>query len=362
MQEKSNSKYYDWQKTLSYDADITMVIGPRGCGKTFGLRKQCIEDFIKRGSRFVEVTRYKSELSGVSDGYFNRLQDFFDGYIFKTSAHYGYIAEEPAKKEDGEYEFKPTWKLICYFCALTDGQKLKKRTFDKVRRIIFDESILESDDRFHHYLPNEFEKLANLVDTVSRERADTQSTPPRLYLLGNACDLSNPYFAAYRVETDLQYGYRWYARKTFLLHYVEPGEYSIQKAEGTVAGRMLAGTRAGNTAIYNEFSVANSDFVRAKPRRAQFHFGILVNGKKFGIWADSFEGLYFVNTKIPENTNQPIYSLTAEDHGVNYIAAQNANKTLTYFRDMYYMNAIRYSTPIVKQQFLEMVLAKFGIK
>ena len=32
--------YYDWHKTLSYNADVTMVIGARGIGKTYGLRKQ----------------------------------------------------------------------------------------------------------------------------------------------------------------------------------------------------------------------------------------------------------------------------------------------------------------------------------
>ena len=124
----------------------------------------------------------------------------------------------------------------------------------------------------------------------------------------------------------------------------------------------MSGTRTGNTSIYNEFSIASNDFVRTKPRTARFSFGIIGDGKRFGIWADVSEGLYFVNTKIPENTDKPIYSLTAEDHGVNYLAAQRANKTLSYFRDMYFMNAIRYSTPIVKQQFLEMVLARFGIK
>ena len=36
--------FYDWQKTLSYDADVTMVIGTRGVGKTFGLRTQFIRD------------------------------------------------------------------------------------------------------------------------------------------------------------------------------------------------------------------------------------------------------------------------------------------------------------------------------
>ena len=82
------AEFYDWAKTLSYDADVTMVIGARGIGKTFGLRRQCIRDFLKDGSRFVEITRYNNELSGVSDGYFNRLSELpeFGDYMFKTDA------------------------------------------------------------------------------------------------------------------------------------------------------------------------------------------------------------------------------------------------------------------------------------
>lgn len=355
--------YYDWHKTLSYDADVTMVIGPRGVGKTFGLRKQCIKDFLKDGSRFVEVVRFKTELSGVADGYFNRLQDLpdFEKYMFRTDARYGWIAEIPPEVEDGDKKPKPDWKLMTYFIALSDAQRMKKRTFDKVRRIIFDESILESSDRYHNYLPNEFGILANLVDTVSRERADTKGIRPRVYLLGNACDLANPYFAAYGVGTDLKFGYRWYANKTFLFHYVEAGEYGREKLTGTVAGRMMQGTAAAKIAINNEFVGLNSEFVKKKPSRAKFQFGIKCNGNTFGVWVDLQGGLYYVTNSVPNNTEKPIYALTAEDNRINYIAARSATKTLSYFKEMYYMNLIRYQTISIKRQFMEEVLTKFGI-
>ena len=357
------ASFYDWHATLSYDADVTMVIGPRGVGKTFGLRKQCIKDFLKDGSRFVEVVRFKAELSGVADGYFNRLQDLpdFDNYIFRTDARYGWIAEQPREVKEGEKKPKPDWKLITYFIALSDAQRMKKRTFDKVRRIIFDEAVLESADRYHNYLPNEFGILANLVDTVSRERADTQSIRPRLYLLGNACDLSNPYFAAYGVGTDLKFGYRWYARKTFLLHYVEPGEYGREKLTGTVAGRMMQGPAAAKVAISNEFVGTSREFVAQKPSRAKFSFGIKCNGKAFGIWVDMQGGLYYVTNSIPNNTQKAIFALTAEDNRINYIAARGASKTLAYFKEMYYMNLLRYQTVTIKREFMEDVLTKFGI-
>ena len=358
------AEYYNWHDTLSYDADVTMVIGPRGIGKTFGLRKQCIRDFLRDGSRFVEVCRFKNELSGVSDGYFNRLQDLpdFDEYVFRSESRYGYIAKRPENETDENgKKIKPDWKLLCYFVALSDSQRLKKRTFDKVRRIIFDESILEREDRYHTYLPNEFGVLANLVDTVSRERADTVGIRPRVYLLGNACDLSNPYFARYGVGTDLQYGYRWYSNKTFLLHYVAGGNYSTEKLEGTVAGRMMQGTAAAKVAIDNKFITTNTEFVKAKTSRSKFTFGIMCNGKRFGVWVDMREGLYYVTSNFPKRTDKPIFALTASDNRINYIAAQKANAVLQHFREMYFLNLIRYQTPTIKRDFIEQVLTKFGI-
>lgn len=357
------AKYYDWHKTLSYDADVTMVIGPRGVGKTFGLRYQCIKDFLKDGSRFVEVVRFKTELSGVAEGYFNRLQDMpeFEDYVFKTDSRYAWIAKKPREVEEGEKKEKPSWMLLAYFIALSDAQRMKKRTFDKVRRIIFDESILESTDRYHTYLPNEFGVLANLVDTVSRERADSVGIRPRVYLLGNACDLGNPYFAHYGVGTDLKFGYRWYNKKTFLLHYVEGGEYSREKLTGTVAGRMMQGTAVAKVAIDNAFLITSNEFVKTKPSRAKLMFGIICNGKRFGVWVDMRDGIYYVTNSIPKNTDRPIYALTAEDNRINYIAARTASRTLSYFKEMYYLNLIRYQTVQVKTDFYNEVLTKFGI-
>ena len=121
------ASYYDWEKTLSFDADVTMIVGARGVGKTFGLRKQFIRDYKKDGSRFVEIVRYKNELSGVSDGYFGRLEELSENekYLFKTDTRYAYIAESPFE-EDTEKKTKVSWHIIGYFIAMTDAQKHKK--------------------------------------------------------------------------------------------------------------------------------------------------------------------------------------------------------------------------------------------
>lgn len=351
------AEFYDWAKTLSYDADVTMVIGARGIGKTFGLRRQCIRDFLKDGSRFVEITRYKNEVADVASGYFDKLEllDEFSDYVFKTDARLAYIARKP------EDDSKPQWNVIGYFLALSTEQKEKKKTFTKVRRLIFDEAILDRTDRYHRYLTNEFAKLESLVDTTSRERPGVKSIRPRVYLLGNACDLANPYFAAYGVGTDLTFGYRWYKGKTFLLHYVDPGEYSAEKATGTVAGRMVANTEAGKVALENKFLHPSKDFILKKPKNATFSFGIACNGRLYGIWLDESNGYYHVTRKVPNNTGKPIFSLTRNDASINYVAAHNLSATMRYVAEMYYYGLIRYEDELLEMEFGD-VLAMFGIR
>ena len=351
------AKYYDWERTFSYDADVTMVIGARGVGKTFGLRRQFLRDYIKNGFRFVELVRFKNELSGVSTGYFDRVSKLkeFDGWVFRTDAHYAY-----AGKKGKDANAKIDWHICGYFIALTDAQKMKKKTFDNVKRIVLDEAILERSDRYHDYLPNEFGILANIVDTVSRERADTESLRPRIYLLGNACDLGNPYFAAYGIGADLKFGYRWYKNKTFLLHYVDAGGYAVEKLIGTVSGRMIAGTTEGEVSAKNEFVGISMQFVEPKPKHARFTFGIVFCGKKFGVWTDYINGFYHVTDTIPNNS-EAIYYLANDDAKVNYIAAKKGSKLFKGFSEAYYAGIIRYETVDIKKGFVE-VLKAFGIR
>ena len=359
------SDFYDWHNTLSYNADVTMVVGARGIGKTYGLRKQCILDHIKKDYRWVEVVRYKRELSSVSDGYFDRLShdELFNDYLFRTDARYMYIAKriEDGETDDKGKSLKPQWHVCGYFVALTEGQMIKKRTYDNVRRIIFDEAVLERADRFHRYLPNEFVALANIVDTVSRERVGVDGITPRLYLLGNACDIANPYFAAYGVGTDLQFGYRWYRGKTFLLHYVKDDEYARAKQAGTVAGRMLSGTVGGDVAAGNEFERMSTEFVSSKPKRAKFSFGIVCNGKRFGVWNDITEGLVYVTDYTPNGMDRRTYTLTASDSRVNYIMANRLTKVMQGFSRMYWAGIVFYDNVQVKVDFQD-ILQMFGVK
>ena len=289
----NKNQFFNWGPVLSRQAPITMVVGARGLGKTYGLRKACIEQFLKKDVCFVEVSRFKSEQKQVQRGYFDRVGSEFPGVEFEVRGSEGF-AWRGKTSEKG----KKVWERVCYFVSLTELQTTKKRTFDRVKNILFDEAVIDRGDRYHRYLPNEWELLAGLIDSCSRERGDSK-LHPQLFLLGNAVDLSNPFFQRIGLMEAPQTGYHWFLKKLFLLVVPEAKEYSKAKESQTLAGRMLAGTAAGEAANWNHFSNEFEGVIAKKPSTARFEVGLRWKDQSFGLWFDDCEGRYYINGSIP---------------------------------------------------------------
>ena len=163
----SNSRHYDWGATFAYDAPLTMVVAVRDVGKTYGLRKQLIADFLKDGARFVQLVRYKTELPIMAGEYLTKVGREFPGYIFKSDTRYAWCAQ---KVPEGE---KPNWQCMGYFCALTQMQQIKNTTFVDPYRIVLDEAIIDPAlQRYTSYLSREYYVLTQAVDSITREQVD----------------------------------------------------------------------------------------------------------------------------------------------------------------------------------------------
>lgn len=349
-------EYYDWDRTLSYQAPVTMVVGMRGVGKTYGLRLRCWMDYLKDGSRCVEICRYKSDIAPVMDGYMDRLaQDsHMCGWLWRRSADTIEVAREA---EDGG---KPIWDTYCYFTALTQMQRGKKKTYNRVKRLVMDEAVLERGDRYHHYLPREWVLLANVVDSCTRQGYDGGGPSPHLYLLGNSCDLLNPAFAANGIDRVPPYGYSWHNRKTFLLHYAEPEKGAAEaKLANTLAGRMVDGTAGALDMAYNLFHDIHGDFIASKTPEARCAYGIAYAGDTYGIWVDERDGMVYVDSKVPADCR--IYSLTRDDARINRLAVSKTHILLKDITWYYGQGILRYSTPAIAESF-GAVLAWCGVR
>lgn len=339
----SKSKYFEWGPVFSRQAPITMVVGARGLGKTYGLRKECISEYLKKGLRFVEVSRFKSEQKQVSKGYFSRVSQEFPGCEFEVRGSEGFVWRGKTTEKG-----KKIWEKLCFFVSLTELQTAKKRTFDGVHRIIFDEAIIDSQDRFHRYLSNEWELLANLIDSVSRERSES-TIHPQLFLLGNAVDLSNPYFQRIGLMDAPKKGFHWHLKKLFLLVVPEASEYSQAKETQTLAGRMLAGTSAGQAANWNSFSTEFEGVIAKKPSSARFEVGLRWKEEQFGLWFDDNEGRYYVTTKIPNGGK--VLALSIGNVAVNQPLVQKNASFIRSIVSLASIDGLRFESLGLRSQF-----------
>lgn len=361
--------YYDWNSTLAYDAETTLVVGARGIGKTFGLRCQCVRDWIKTGSSFVEIVRHKNRIEGekrIQRDYFARVSRQFPGYLFKVEGTRALIAKAPPEDADAD------WRTFGYFVALTEYQDIKNATYpdayqaEGVRRFIFDEFIIERDlaRGYRTYIPGEVDIVASIIDSISRERPGEKAlVPPHLYLLANAGDLVNPWFSRYGIKKLPERGYTWLDGKRALLHYVESDAYGGAKADETVAGRLAGASSYADMANRSKFfTLDESLFYDVLPSTARFSFGFVDRGEPFGVWLDDKAGYYFVSSKIPKgDLKEPVFALTKDDSSPNYIQATRAQKTLRGFAELYYYDCIRYESQGKRERFIE-ALSTYGIR
>lgn len=351
-------RFYDWDRTFSYqtgtNGEICFIYGAKDIGKTFGLRKKCVELFIKNNELFCEICRTNEELKAVSQGYFSKLQaeGFFTGYVFKVENGCGYIAKKPIGEE------KPDYRLLMYFVALTNFQREKKRTFVRPRRFIFDEAIIDTKDRYHRYLPDEFFILANLLDSISRQQPDDDYRY-NVYLIGNAVDLTCPYFRFLGVDRLPEFGYTYYKNKTVLIHNVEPWDAEDRRAR-TLVGRMLEGHDESAVIFDNEFRDTTGKEIAKKTSAAKYRFALRWGKTTFAVWIDTKRAIWYINSKVPKDAKN-IFTLAKRDSSINYRMLEKVNPMCQMLKDVYYIGGLRYESAHLREAFFE-ILEFLGIR
>ena len=353
---KWTDDFYRWDKTFSrqvgIQGEICFVLGGKDIGKTFGLRLQCVEDYLTKKVPFVEICRTKIERDSVKVGYFDKLQyeGYYTDYEFKCEKDTGYINMGTA--ED------PDWKLICYFVALSSFQHEKKRTFVRPYRMIFDEAVIDPKDKHHRYLKDEFLILANLLDTISRQQPN-DDYQYKVYMLGNSCSMVAPYFKAFGINKIPAYGYHWYNNKQVLFHYVEPWN-AQERLEKTLVGRMLNGNDEAAMIFENKFVDETGGEISKKSSNAKFAYGLIYAKQRFGIWIDYKRGIFYINEYIPKDS-KAIYVLAKKDGSINYQILKKADSLMQILIETYYVGGLRYSSAFIRESF-HAVLDFLGIR
>lgn len=282
--------YYNFNKVKSYNAMLNFIIGERGVGKTYGSIENVIDRFLKKDKQFVYLRRYKTELK-------TSVPNFFDS--IKNNPKY-----ENVKFHVKNGKFYINDILAGYSIALSTANILKSTTYDNVDTIIFDEFIIDKGN--YHYLANEVEKTLDLIETVGRMR------DIKVYFLGNAISVSNPYFTYFDLSLPYNNDIKTFKKGLILVNYIKNEEYRQTKKK-TKFGQLIEGTEYSKYAIDNEFLRDNYSFIRKKTNTSKFYYILKLNHQNFGVWIDYNKQQIFISNKY--DSSCPIqFTINYHDH------------------------------------------------
>lgn len=301
--------FYDINKTLTYNALFNFIVSARGLGKTFGTKHWCIRDFLRTGSQFIYVRRYKDELLDV-DKYFADIAAEFPDHDFSVSGH----------------EFMIDGKVAGYALALSTSKIKKSTSYPLVNKIIFDEFII--DKGTYHYLPDEVMHFLELYETVARLRENV-----RVFFLSNAITQVNPYFMYFEIR--LPRSGSVYRKGDILLEMPTDNDFTTRK-KSTRFGKLIEGTPYSAYSIDNEFLRDTDTFIEKKGEKAQYYFTFIYKDEKYGIWVDYTAGRFWVSRNV-DPSFRIVYAITVEDHRPNTLLLGRVSKAVLFkpFIDSY---------------------------
>lgn len=231
--------WLNWDYLYPENRFIMAITGPRGVGKTYGLLKYIREHQL----RFIYLRRLKSQLdtcvSGEESNPFRALNLDTGDYV-------------RAERKNGNVRFvyqqedTDAGQLLGYGAALSTLASIRGADYSDVDVIVFDEYIAMKHER---PIKDEAGAFRNFIETVNRNRELFGRPPVKVFMLGNANKLLNPYFVD------------WHFMKT-ALRMIRGNQMMYRTRDGNRIMVMLLNSpiseKKRQTALYSD---AGSDFI-----------------------------------------------------------------------------------------------------
>lgn len=329
----SVSIYYNFDKLFSYNFLIALVIGERGVGKSFNAKIAVLKKFLKCGEQFIYLRRYKTELDSALATFWDDLQanGYFEDLNLKV------------KKSKMLTTFTCDGEVCGYAVPLSTCNILKSTAFPKVKTIIFDEFILDTDSGTYKYMKNEPQMLLDVIETVGRLR-DIQ-----VIMLGNYINFFGcPYVAYWNLDLPYNSEFRSFKDGAIVVNYIKNQAYRDAKKQSRF-GKLIEGTIYGDYAIDNKSLRENTAFIAKRPDKCKFYATIVINGSNLGLW-QGIDGYLYVSDKY-DPSNPRKYACDFDDHTEDTIfLAFRENMYLRYLIKAYRQGWAKFENQRVKSE------------
>lgn len=326
----NKSIYYDPQRVLSYGRITNFMIGQRGVGKTYSMKKWAIRDFIKTGKQFAWIRRYENEIKTFRD-FFVDIQKEFPNHDLKY---------------DGK-KFYCNGELMGYVFVLSqDSIYIKGTPWDNINKIIYDEFLISNTQKGIRYLPDEPRFFNEIIESVERMR----DVP--VFFLANSFSVNNVYFHYYNLKP--QAG-KIVTRGDVLIETIVKEDYASAKAQ-TRRSKQLNEIDPE----YMEFLIAteylndNDSFIAKKTKKATHEFYIQYGGRNYGIWVDF--NTFKVYASYRYDPHCPIrFTLMINEHRPEFMFLDKSNRYIKWIKEAFRSGNLFFENQTIKGQLYDVL-------
>lgn len=343
--------YYNGTKLLSLkDLDgntpeIYIVTSNRTAGKTTYFSKLIFNRFLKKGSKFMLIYRFKYELDDCANKFFKDIQGlFFNEYeLFSKKMATGIYHELFCRRIGDENA------VSCgYAVSLNSADQLKKLShfFSDTECMLFDEFQSEQND----YCPNEVEKFISVHKTVARGQGKMNRYVP-VYMCGNPVTILNPYYIEMGISIRLTSDVKFLKGNGFVLEqgYNEAADHAQQESGFNAAFKKNKYTAYSSEGCYLNDSTA---FIEQPNGKSKYLATIKYKGCEYAIRSFDALGIIFCDNR-PDTSFPNKIAVTTDDHNVNYVMLKNNEIFVTQMRFFFEKGCFRFKDLKCKEAVLK---------
>lgn len=348
-------EYYSGDKLLTYGKLFNMILGARNIGKTFWFKRRFLKRFVKHGEPFIYLRRHNEELKKLDkENFFKKdlLEMVFDNYqetniessqsshvIEFTSTTKGF---EKGKIVISSNKVTINKKIAVYMKALTKWVDLKGSEYDEINNILFDEVLIDMNAPYKHYIKNEVEGLFQLMWSIFRRRTNVH-----IYLLSNATNYNNPYFAYFNFDGDTSKEYYAFNHYDAVIQFPKTKIYTEEEIANNPMLKLTRSSKVYESNVNNTFQQGDFNHVGKLSGNKEYLFSI----DGMGVYSAK-EGL-LISDKHEDNRNFVTESRFLED-GTTLLDRNSPPRRL--IRNAYYENQLYYKNVLTKSRFHNVLL------
>lgn len=338
MKKKEVEAYYNGSKVLSYGTSFIFCLGNRSGGKSFFWKSYALKRFIKHKEKFIYIRRYKNDLKKTAKNFFKDIAFMFPDHVLEY--------------KNGEYFVDGEQAGIKM--ALNEGEQNKSNSLSEYCTLIFDEFL----NRRERYIggrngKEEVEACLDLYLTVARGNGKYIRDNVKFIFIANALSTVNPYFLYFKIDRMIQKNTKFLKQPGGLGWVVEiyKNEKAADAIRSSKVGDLINGTAYESYALDNDFLLDDEEFIGTPPSACRYQCTMRYAGKKFGLWKDSRENMFYVNEKIDPSC-RIVYSLDVDSHTVSSVLSNRSSLFFKALDKSFRSGQIRFSSQLAKNAIL----------